>query len=326
MKDPIDYNLGDSFYGGNTTFNNGDIFIIVGAGKSGTTSLAGALAEHPEICFSKVKEPRFFVSQASFRDTGNLRGPPNSGQYQKGMRYYRSLFFPTAKTRVFGEASTAYFYCEESAQLISEAFPTAKIVMILRDPVERIYSQYKHELKVGRDLPSFSELLNGGNGETLERYIWGSSYGSHLTRYLRYFPSENIAICDYHMFFSKFSESLRTLQTFLGVEPYDKTDIPSLRKNGASQPRSRIIAKLLRSVSHSGYGSRLPPKLRDMVGHVRAKVVNLNTDEVSTFDLGFQDRQKLLRLLSGEIELMERKIATNAFIMITPAIDIERWV
>lgn len=118
-------------------------FLIAGAQKCGTTSLAGALREHPEIFMTKRKELHFF-----------------DRHYDRGLEWYERHFTPEPQHRQFGEATPAYMFDKDARSRLAQTLPEAKIVIILRDPVSRAYSHYWHKRRLGDEpLTSFEDAV-----------------------------------------------------------------------------------------------------------------------------------------------------------------------
>ncbi len=122
-------------------------FIIIGAGKSGTTSLNNYLSQHPDIYMSKKKEPNFFAY-----DTIDINNAP-PGVSVPHMRDsvinlddYQALFAPAAPGQVKGEVSNIYMYSPYALDSLKKYVPDAKFIAILRQPAERIFSRLQHLL------------------------------------------------------------------------------------------------------------------------------------------------------------------------------------
>ena len=151
-------------------------FVIIGAAKSGTTTLFQWLAAQPEVFAPPIKEPRFF-----------------SRDFAKGVNWYASLFAGAAAGQLTGEASTNYTdgeYSAVAAARMAERIPEARLVYLLRHPVERLRSQYRHDLRravVHRPLPEAVRVA--GNP-----YVERSRYWSRLLPYTEAFPREQICV------------------------------------------------------------------------------------------------------------------------------------
>ena len=113
-------------------------FIGIGAERSGTTWVSNCLNDHPEICFSKQKEIFFFNKlDRHFLKLENLR-------YKRGINWYKGFFNHCAPGAIKGEFTPTYLFCPYAPRRIKSYFPNVKIVVCLRDPVERAFSQYLH--------------------------------------------------------------------------------------------------------------------------------------------------------------------------------------
>ena len=188
-------------------------FLLVGAAFSGTEFLAEALAEHPQVCFSPVRETNYFTA----RDLGAegvldtvLLCPPRLGEdgsfHPVGVarvanrRDYERCFQAARKPTAvrFGEASPSYFFYPDAARRIAEQLPHCKIVAVLRDPVERALAHYASFEQQGREHLTMEEALEGEEQRLAEgwafhwSYLGLSRYTAALTRYLARFPLPQI--------------------------------------------------------------------------------------------------------------------------------------
>jgi hypothetical protein len=174
-------------------------FIIIGAQKAGTTSLAANLSEHPEVCFCTEKEPHFF----SLTPDWNTK-----------LKAYHSLYRPQAG-QICGEASTSYSFLSEYAETPQRLYqynPDLNIIYLLRDPIERIRSHYSHRLMRGRAEPdSEKEIFN--NREYIER----TKYGSVIQSYEKYFDSGQILILLFEEFIRKPQDVIESVYDFLNI-------------------------------------------------------------------------------------------------------------
>lgn len=137
-------------------------FLIVGAAKSGTTTLYHFLKQHPEIFMPTRKEPRFFVREL----VGQLnKENPLAEKFLKGTKTkfdnYSNLFKNKKDEKTWGEASTAYLYNYKIAipEIKRYLGSDVKIIIILRNPINRAYSSYYHLLRVGAEKGTFEECL-----------------------------------------------------------------------------------------------------------------------------------------------------------------------
>ena len=125
--------------------------FIVGAPKAGTTSLHYYLQQHPEVCMSAIKEPNFFTA-ANVSDLYYDVDPIlNEDDYH--------LIFSDLKKKVVGEASVSYLYYPLIADKIFEYNPKAKIIILLRNPVQRAFSHYLMDKRLGLCNVSLLEVI-----------------------------------------------------------------------------------------------------------------------------------------------------------------------
>jgi hypothetical protein len=119
-------------------------FFIVGAPRSGTTAMYEYLKQHPEIFMSQLKEPQFFGS--------DLIRTPKAPFYRHDIKRYLALFAPAGNAKVVGEGSTLYLKSREAASEIKEFSPSAKVIIMLRNPVDLLYSLHSFALNYGSEV------------------------------------------------------------------------------------------------------------------------------------------------------------------------------
>jgi len=176
-------------------------FLILEAAKSGTSSLYRYLAQHPDIFMSRFKEPTFFV----WADTQHeIRGPGVGHvrrQVIRDLDSYRQLFSEAKEARVRGEASTGYLHTPGVAERIQQYVPEAKLIAILRNPIDRAYSAFLHARRAGFEpLADFQQALEEEPRRIRDRWIGLTlyttlgMYAEQLDRYLAVFPTEQIRV------------------------------------------------------------------------------------------------------------------------------------
>jgi hypothetical protein len=194
-------------------------FFIVGAPKCGTTAMNDYLAQHPEIFIPEIKEVHFFGSDLHF-SKGALRDEAA----------YLALFAGATEPRR-GEASVWYLYSRRAAAEIHAFSPDAKIIVMLRDPPDMLYSQHSQFLYNGNeDLTDFRAALAAEDERRAGRRIPKSAhlveglfysetvrYAEQLARYFDRFGRENVHVILYDDFRSDLAGSYRETLRFLGV-------------------------------------------------------------------------------------------------------------
>ena len=193
-------------------------FLIVGAPKTGTTSLYHYLKQHPEIFMSPIKEPSFFCTELRPKDSSSAlklriaeanelrshllegkRGAPSPALITE-WDDYQLLFRNVRAERAVGEASVCYLWSVSAPGNIRLKLPHAKIIMILRDPAERAFSHYLHILSAGNTKVSFREhierWIRGPHREQdpVSPFLEFGLYYEQVKRYMGLFPSSNIRI------------------------------------------------------------------------------------------------------------------------------------
>lgn len=190
----------------------GPDFIIIGAGKCGTSSLQKYIAEHPQVVSPHKKEINFF-----------------HGNFNKGVDWYLAHFpaIADSKEYVTGEASPVYFHAPLVDQRIHNLFPDTKLIVLLRNPVDRAVSWHYHEVKCGltQDSPQASIKRAIEQLKTLPEdqlayqggHILESLYYYKLKRWMSLFPPEQFLILKSEDFFSQPSKIMAEVFDFLGL-------------------------------------------------------------------------------------------------------------
>ncbi|WP_404455398.1 sulfotransferase [Virgibacillus necropolis] len=198
-------------------------FFIVGAAKSATTSLYNYLKKHPQVYFSDPKEPRYL----SYRYVNIPHGGPNGEMYDKSFikteENYYSLFKNVNNEKVIGEASVQYLYYTNVAESIKNEFPNSKIIICLRNPIDRAYSAYMHNIRSGYEKLSFEEALKNEEQRITENYpfLWHYKqvglYYNQVKQYIQEFGKENVEIVLYDEIKNNTLETLIYICDFLQI-------------------------------------------------------------------------------------------------------------
>ncbi len=178
-------------------------FIGIGTSRSASTWIYECLREHPQICMSRPKETQFF-----------------NRNYEKELKWYYKRFQNCSSSLIKGEYSPGYFASLETPLLIKKHFPDAKLILCLRNPIERAYSHYFLS-KIKRKIPpvSFEQILNNPYYKQYrERLIKPGFYYSHLTYWLKIFPRDQILILFYEDIKANPLKFIQNTYQFLDVD------------------------------------------------------------------------------------------------------------
>jgi len=218
-------------------------FLVIGAPKAGTTALYRALERHPRVFLSQPKEPSFF----SFAGSPPRFAGPGGANYARMFTHdevaYRRLFADFPSQAVAGEASVLYLSCDRAPQVAASYVPGARLIAILRHPVQRAYSQYLHVRQEGNEpCAEFEQAWNEDERRHAEGWVPGACYrrlgfyAEGLSRWLEHFPRERLLVLFYEDWCARPAEVLAEAWRFLGVEPLP--DPLVTRENVSSlQPR-----------------------------------------------------------------------------------------
>lgn len=228
-------------------------FLVIGAAKSGTSSFYMYLAQHPQIYMSPLKEPHFFAYDGEKLD---FRGPPgvklDINHSITDLAQYQRLFAKARPNAERGEASVVYLYEPKAVQRIRHYIPDAKLIAILRNPIERAFSSYLHVLREGREpARDFIHALDMEPARIQEkwpilyRYVDAGRYACQLDRYFQVFQPAQIRIYLYDDLRSDPVAVTQDCFRFLGIDPAFVPDLKT-RYNESGLPRSPLLNAVLR--------------------------------------------------------------------------------
>ena len=231
--------------------------LIIGAQKAGTTSLASHLAAHPCVVSPSYKEVHFFDLH-----------------YGMGAEWYRSHFPIGARRRLGSQLqrrrllavdATPYYVLHPQVPLrASQLIPKARIILLLRDPIDRAYSQYHHEVRLGAEKLPFEQALEAepsriageaqrfGNEPLYESfnyqhftYLERGIYSDQIARWLTYFRPDQFLVLSAEEFFKSPAAEYRRVVKFLGLPAWELTSYPA-EHVGKYAPMSSVTRDRLR--------------------------------------------------------------------------------
>ncbi len=256
-------------------------FLIVGAAKAGTTSLYNYLKEHPEIYMSPVKEPKFITSnflKFPFKGIGDDKVEKN---IIKDFGSYTKLFSKVKDEKAIGEASadTLYFY-RDSIYYIKKYLGDVKIIILLRNPIDRAFSAYTHLVRDEREYLSFEDALREeenrrrNNWEFIWYYKDVGFYYNQVKAFIENFSEVKICLFD-----DLKKDSLKVVQDiykFLGVDDSFVPPNIGIKFNVSVVPKSKFLHKFL--TQHNFFKSAIKPFVKGLIPKsVRRQIlINLN--------------------------------------------------
>lgn len=278
-------------------------FFIAGAPKCGTTSLHSYLQAVPGIYMSRIKEPNYFSRVAIPDDHPMVKPIRDESQYLQ-------LFAQAGEAKIVGEASPTYLQDPEAPMLIDRAVPDAKILLSLRDPVERLYSLYLMMLNSRSGLGTFAEeierglALQGDRNLALLRLEVGL-YDEQVRRFREVFGDQRLKIIIFEEFMTDVPAALREVLEFLGVEhAVDNVAAPVYRKFGVV--RNPLVRYVFgnRNISRAAE-MLIPPQARKFI---RDKLL---VKQVSKPAMDPESREFLRRYYAADVRRLEELLGRS---------------
>jgi len=191
-------------------------FVIIGAMKCGTTTLYQNLVKHPSIVSAKTKELHFFDVEKEFR---------------KGLDWYTSQFpllhskLQNKQDLITGEASPRYLFIPDVPERVFNAMPDVKLIVLLRNPVDRAFSHYHHLKRRGVEKLTFEEAINQEGDGNIQKYnnrtyLARGKYVEQLKRWMNFFPKEQILIIHSENYYRDPIKGINQVCQFLDISEW----------------------------------------------------------------------------------------------------------
>ncbi|GAB4225919.1 MAG: sulfotransferase [Stanieria sp.] len=284
-------------------------FLIIGIQKAGTTSIYNYLQEHPQIYMSPVKETNFFE-----KDWESL---PVEERNKKGIITfddYCQLFTNVKDEIAIGEASPNYlFHYQSSAPKIKQYLPNAKLIAILRNPVERAYSDYLMHIRDAIGYRPLSEQIKHSAHKSF--IIRKGFYYEPLKFYYEQFCPEQIKVFLYEDFCKQPQVIMQEMYRYLGVDDTFSPDV-SKKAQVAKVPKNQTINNLLQR--QNPLRTMVANALKTIISletrqKLRDSLVNLNSIDKKQAPLSEEDRKQLIKIYQEDIfklqELLQRDLS-----------------
>jgi hypothetical protein len=180
-------------------------FLVIGVPKAGTTTLAAALGAHPEVFVPREKELHFF-----------------DRRFERGLDWYRSWFAPAGAARAAGEATPTYVYDARAMRRLAETLPEARLIVLLRNPVDRAYSNYWYQRSLGYETRSFEEAVRAEMADPDAqpfRHLTRGRYLPYLEAAAELFPRSRLLVLLFEDLRDRPEETLAAACRHVGVDP-----------------------------------------------------------------------------------------------------------
>lgn len=261
--------------------------FVVGAGRAGTTTVYHCLKQHPDIYMSPIKEPHFFSS--------TLFGPWLHTVETDDE--YLSLFRGASEQRMLGEASISYLPDPEAARAIRRVSPEARIIAILREPIDRAYSHYLLARSWREEQRPFLEALREPTPSS--PYALFGLYCAQVRTYLDLF--ERVLVLFYEEIFPDLRRSLRRVFEFLEVDPEVAERVRVRRHNVYARPRG-AAGLVIRATA---------PMQRSLPARVRAPLRHALFSTGRKPALDSEARRFLTELYAGERQCLKALLGVD---------------
>jgi hypothetical protein len=252
--------------------------VIGGAPKSGTTALYYYLKQHPGFCLPQKKELHYFSRAPLERTTGGPGDRFILAEIPKTFEDYLQHFRHCEENQLAVDISPSYLYHQEAAEKIRGLLPDAQIIFILRNPVEKAFSQYLHLIGAGREHLPFRTAIDREQERRTQGYsdMWlyrqSGYYADAIEHYLHVFGEDSVKTFYHEEFLASPSQVLREICEFVGAKAdFAFQEVADVNRSGS--PRSALLAKLflapnaftylLRRAVPGNFGRRVRKMLKD---------------------------------------------------------------
>lgn len=278
-------------------------FLIIGAAKAGTTALHEYLQQHPQIYMTPNKETNFFAFEGQEINFQGIGDEALKEFSITDLSAYQAQFSNVTQELAIGEACPSYLYYPQAASRIKKYIPDARLIVILRHPLDRAYANFLHTVRDDREPHTdFALALQDeatrieNNWEWFWHYIQVGFYGKQLKHYYEIFAPSQIKV---YLYEDLKTNAIATLQDIFRWLEVDDTFVPdmTLRPNKSGMPKNQLLHQILTKPNpvKTLLKPLFPAKLRQKIQHQ-----NLNKPQISQ-----EVKQYLLDLYRADILLSQ---------------------
>jgi hypothetical protein len=285
-------------------------FIVIGTAKSGTTSLYSYLLQHPDVYLPDQKELHYFTFN-HLKENSNGPGDKEFLKYVCSTRQeYENHYLNVNTESAIGEVSPSYLYYSNVSDQIYTELGRVKIIILLRNPVQKAYSQYVHLLGEKRETLPFYDALMAEQSRIdarwldIWRYAENTLYADRIKKYISVFSRENVKIVLFEDLVKDTEHIMCDLFNFLGVDPDFECDTSRVF-NKSSIQRFKIVTDLLKrpNLVKTAAKKIVPEKIR---GHLHSALLYLNSRKKP--EIGSRAESYLKKYFKADIEEVQRII------------------
>ncbi|WP_089403972.1 sulfotransferase [Geodermatophilus saharensis] len=288
-------------------------FVIAGAPKAGTTALHAALATHPGLYLSPVKEPKYYLTDGRPPPRSRQRGPGDAHSAREWVwrrEDYLRLFDGAPPGTVRGESTPFYLHDRAAQRRLAADVPGIRVVVVVRDPVDRAWSNWVHLRADGLEPEAdFGTAVSREDARVAAGWapFWHyrglGRYGEQLRDLYAVLPRSQVLLLRYRQLVDTPRETLDRVSDFLGVEPgVAHTVAPeNVKPHVPDTPRYRALARVVRA--GAAVGAFAPPQVWRQVS--RPLLAALHAGRVPRPPLPVEVRRAVLAPLLPDIALLE---------------------
>ena len=288
-------------------------FVIIGSPKASSTALHAALVQHPQLFLSTPKEPKFFMTGGVRPDRRHQRGPGDAHSAQEWVwrrEQYERLFDPAPPGTLKGESTPFYLWDKDAHPRLAEAIPSARLIAVIRDPVDRAYSNWTHLWADG--LETERDFLTACRLETRRaaagfgpfwRYLELGRYGEQLAHLYEHFPREQVHVVRYRRLIDEPVQTLDAIAAFLGIDTGVLTSIPGSNVSNWAHD-GRVDALLRKAIrAGAGLGAHVPPQVWRQASRPLLAALHRGGDKRPPLDV--EVRRELVKHYVEDVALLE---------------------
>lgn len=280
-------------------------FLVIGAGRSGTTSLHHHLAAHPDVFVPSAKSPSHWYCLAE-PDSEHVRSPETQRLFVREPAAYRALFHDCGDRTAIGEVSPAYLASTRVPAVIAAHLPDVRLVAVLRDPVDRFVARYVARCRDGLEARTFAVVVADEMAAVSPRldaagtYLAAGYVAPVLSEYQRLFPAERLHVLLYEDLADDTASAVASVFAHIGVDP--TVPIDPTRHNSS---RGVIANPVVRAVWTRS--ARVRRGIRPYVpARIRDGVFGIATRSVTPADIPAACVQQLRDVYAGEVTALEQ--------------------